>query len=158
MTDEKRQEYTLRITQANQSQLVVILYDLFFEYTGQAVEELSKGNRQAYSEQLDRAQDVLSELILSLNMDQDPAPAIYRVYLYVSARIGQARGSLKSEGLKDPLRMMHSLCDTYREDAKSDTSGPVMDNSQKVYAGLTYGRDSLNESMDEGSGSRGFFV
>ena len=158
MTSEKKQEYTLRITQANQSSLVVILYELFFEYVSEAVTALDQGDRHGYSVGLDRAQDVLCELIGSLHMEQDPAPAVYRVYLYVSARMGQAKGNLKKELLDDPLRFMHSLYETYKKDSASDTSSPVMDHSQKVYAGLTYGKGSLTESMDEGSGNRGFLV
>jgi flagellar protein FliS len=34
---------------------------------------------------------------------------------------------------------------------------PVMDNSQSVYAGLTYGRGSLNENL-VGNANRGFLV
>ena len=158
MTSEKKQEYTLKITQANKSGLVVILYELFFEYIEEARQALEAEDRHGYSVGIDRAQDVLTELIGSLNMEQDPAPAIYRVYLYVSARMGQAKGSLKKELLTDPLRLMHSLYETYKKDSASDTSAPVMDNSQKIYAGLTYGKSSLTESMDEGNGNRGFFV
>lgn len=35
--------------------------------------------------------------------------------------------------------------ESFEEIAKQDTSGPVMENSQQVYAGLTYGKGSLNE-------------
>ena len=105
----------------------------------------------------DKAQEALLQLIGSLNMEQDPAPAIYRVYLYVGAKMGQTRGSLKPENMDEPLRFMRSLYETYKKDSVNDTSGPVMDNSQKVYAGLTYGRGTLSESMDVSS-NRGFFV
>lgn len=158
MTNEKKQEYTLRITQANKSRLVVILYELFFDFIEEAGQAHAAGDKDAYFERLDKAQEALSELILSLNMEVDPAPAIYRVYLFVSASIGRARGSLKTNCLAPALDCMKRLYETYKSDSASDDSAPVMDNSQKVYAGLTYGKGDLTESMDDGRGSRGFFA
>ena len=158
MTKEKKQEYTLRITQANASALVVILYEMFFDYADEAKDALEQQDLKAFNEAMDKCSGVLGELILSLNHEQDLADTIYRIYLYVSARLGQARGSRDCKLLEDPLRFMHSLYETYKKDSACDTSGPVMDNSQKVYAGLTYGKGDLTETMDEGMGSRGFFV
>lgn len=48
------------------------------------------------------------------------------------------------------------LRDAYREVAAQDESTPVMENSQEIYAGLTYGRDSLTENMAYESTNRGF--
>ena len=48
------------------------------------------------------------------------------------------------------------LRDAYREVAAQDESTPVMENSQEVYAGLTYGRGSLTENMAYESTNRGF--
>ena len=158
MTDEKKQEYTLRITQANPSKLVVILYEMFFDFAQEAQEALNKQNRGDFYSALDKAQQALSQLIGSLNFDQDPAESIYRVYLYVSASMGVCRGKLQFAQMQTPLRLMRSLYDTYKTDSACDTRGPVMDNTQKVYAGLTYSKNSLTENMEEGAGSRGFFV
>ncbi len=35
MTDEKKQAYTVRITQANPTQLCVILYEILLDYLGE---------------------------------------------------------------------------------------------------------------------------
>ncbi len=158
MTDEKKQEYTRRITQANASKLVVILYELFFDFSDEALEALAKKDIPTFSMQLDKAQEALNQLIGSLQEENDLADSIYRVYLYVSARMGLIRANHDPELLTDPLRLMKSLFETYSKDSENDTSGPVMDNSQKVYAGLTYGKEALTESMDEGAGNRGFFA
>ncbi len=158
MTDEKKQEYTLRITQANPSKLVVILYEMFFDFADEAKEALGKQDRGSFYASLDKAQQALSQLIGSLNFEQDPAESIYRVYLYVSASMGVCRGKLRFDQMATPLKLMRSLYETYKADSAFDTRGPVMDNTQKVYAGLTYSRNSLTENMEEGAGNRGFFV
>ena len=157
MTHEKKQEYTLRITQANPSALVVINYEIFFDLIQEAKEYMSKDEKKDAALSLDKARQALNMLIDSLNMDQDPAPAIYQVYLYVSAMLGRTRGSMKPELMDDPIRLMRSLYETYKADSAGDDSSPVMDNSQKVYAGLTYGKGILSEDMSQDA-SRGFFV
>lgn len=158
MTSEKKQEYTLRITQANGTTLVVILYELFFDYIEETKEAKAAGDRQEFLRSLDKAQDCLSQLIGSLHMENELATSIYRVYLFVAAQLGYVRGSQKIEKLEDAKRLMKRLYEIYKEDVKSDTSGPVMDNSQSVYAGLTYGKSDLNVSLQQESFNRGFLV
>ena len=52
---------------------------------------------------------------------------------------------------------MEQLLPSFREVAKQDTSEAVMKNVQQIYAGLTYGRGSLNETIGVDIGKkRGF--
>ena len=45
----------------------------------------------------------------------------------------------------------------FKEVAKQDDSEAVMKNVQTIYAGLTYGRGTLNETIDSGAdANRGF--
>ena len=54
------------------------------------------------------------------------------------------------EGLVD------EIVSEVKEIEKEDTSEPTMGNIQTVYAGLTYGRHSLNESVAASSMNRGY--
>ena len=38
MTDEKKKEFTRRLTQCNASEMIVIQYDIFFTYLDDALE------------------------------------------------------------------------------------------------------------------------
>lgn len=164
MTDEKKQEFTLRISQANQSQLIVILYELFFYYMEEADNAYAGADYVGFCKELQKAHDCLNELIASLHTGSDDAQVeelaqtILKVYFFVSARIGAASGSKKKEPLADAVRMMQKLYKTYKEDAVNDTSAPVMGRAQTVYAGLTYGKNDLNVSLEDGSAGRGFYV
>lgn len=158
MTDEKKQEFTRRITQANKSELVVILYDIFFYYVDEAKNVYEKGDKIAFRQQLGYAHDTLNELIASLNMETELAQAIFQVYLFVSGKLGEAKGMAKPEPLEDPVRLMIKLYETYKADVKNDTSEAVMGNAQTVYAGLTYGKTDLTESFQTADPNRGFFA
>ena len=158
MTDEKKQEFTRRITQANKSQLVVILYDLFFYYIDEAKEILSQGEKKEFSASLDRAHACLNELIGSLHMEQPLAESICKVYFFVSGQIGLARGKESDAPLSDAVRLMDKLYQTYKADSACDTSGPVMGNVQTVVAGMTYGRSDVTESCQAADYNRGFWA
>ena len=55
--------------------------------------------------------------------------------------------------------VMTKLKNAFVEVAKQDDSGPVMQNTQQIYAGLTYGKGSLNEVLLSGNESnRGYRV
>ena len=63
------------------------------------------------------------------------------------------------ENLNAIIRIRQKLKDSFQEEAKEDLSGAVMENTQSVYAGLTYGKNSLNEVlMNDHEGSRGFMA
>lgn len=158
MTDEKKQEFTLRISQANKSQLIVILYELFFFYVEEAEASYAEGNISDYVSELKKAHDCLNELIASLNHEQELAQTLLKFYFYVSARLGAAIGSRKPEPLEDPKRLMKRHYEIYKKDAALDTSAPVMGHTQTVYAGLTYGKTDLNINREDGGGSRGFYA
>ena len=62
-----------------------------------------------------------------------------------------------------PERMGEENTDVYKRQAyatvsKEDTSGSVMENTQTVYAGLTYGKNQLMESLGNEGSLRGLRV
>ena len=61
-------------------------------------------------------------------------------------------------GIRRPIHLdaacevIRGLMESFEQVAKEDHSGPVMEHSQQLYAGLTYGKGTLNEvSFGEGS-------
>jgi flagellar protein FliS len=56
------------------------------------------------------------------------------------------------------LKNFRNLHDAYAELEKEDTSDKLMGNTQKVYAGLTYGKYSLNEDVTAVSYNRGLMA
>ena len=157
MTDEKKKEYTRRISQANKSGLVVILYELFFEYTNEAEQLFSQNDKKGFSKAIFRAHDCLNELIASLNMEMELAGNLLQIYMFISGQLGYANGKKDAAPLKDVNRLMKKLYETYKKDSENDTSLPVMQSAQVVYAGLTYGKDDINESYMK-DGNRGFLA
>lgn len=53
---------------------------------------------------------------------------------------------------------MSKLHDAYEKVGEQDTSGPIMENTQTVYAGLTYGKNTLTENLYDQGSNRGFRI
>ena len=59
--------------------------------------------------------------------------------------------------LDSAMNVMNTLYIGFEGVAKEDNSPPLMENTQQLYAGLTYGKGSLNETyIDPKEHSRGF--
>ena len=158
MKKEKKQEFTLRITNANKTQMVVILYDMVLTYLEDAVEAFEKNNQKEYTWNIERAKDCIDELLNSLRMEYDISGVLRGLYYFYKRELTTAAVQLKKERVLPIMQMIGELKESYEKISKQDTSAPVMENAQTVYAGLTYGKDSLNINLSDQGTSRGFCV
>lgn len=158
MTREVKQQFTLRITQANSTDLVVILYEMVLCYLEESKEALKTSDREAFHEAVRKTRGCVNELISSLKMEYEPAPALLQLYMFCIRRLaaGEVKRDLKP--LEEIERVMRPLYDAYKKIAVQNDAGPIMGNSQTVYAGLTYGRDNLTENMADQGANRGMYV
>lgn len=156
MTREHKQQFTLRITQANKTELIVILYEIVLGYMEDAEVALDAGNITEFREALRKVRSCFGELIASLNFDYELAARLLSLYLYCNRELTKADVRKEKEPLMHIRSIISKLLEAYRELAGQDTSGPVMHNSQTVYAGLTYGKNSLSENLADQGANRGF--
>ncbi len=158
MTKELKQEYTLRITQANKTQLITILYEMTLLYVDEAGEAFSSGNRDGFKNAIRRIQGCMCELMDSLNLEYEIAQNLLQLYLYINREVASAALHYNPENLGHVRPIVEKLAAAYRQIEAQDVTGPVMGNTQTVYAGLTYGRDTLVENTADPASNRGFCV
>ena len=158
MTRELKQEYTLRITQANKTQLITILYEMVLIYIDEAEAALSEDDRTEYKSAIRKIRGCMNELTASLNLEYDLAQNLLQLYLYVNRELVQASVHYEKENLEHIRLVIGELQKAYKKIEDQDVSGPVMGNTQTVYAGLTYGRNTLTENITDPASNRGFCV
>lgn len=158
MTAELKQQYTLRITQANKTQLITILYEMALQYIDEAQDALDAEDKTSFRSAIRRIRGCMNELTASLNLEYELAQHILQLYLYVNRELGKASTYYERENLEHIRSVISQLHDAYRQIEGQDTSGPVMGNTQTVYAGLTYGKNTLTENIADTSSNRGFCV
>lgn len=156
MTDELKKEFTLKITQANATELIVILYDMILVYIKEAGDFWESDNKEGYFQSLRKIRNCIGELMESLNLEYEIARNMYSLYVFFLKEI--VRAEIKQEGyayLESIKPMIESLRNAYNQVALENKSGPLMQNAQTVYAGLTYGRKDVNVNLEQLS-NRGF--
>ncbi len=160
MDKEKIERYSFKVTQANRTQLVVIVYDIIMDDLRTAKEEYADHRIDDFVRTIKHGQKFLIELMRTLDCQYQISLDIMSLYLYINKKIIQAMIQRKPdalEGLEDILLKLRSSFDII---SRTDYSGPVMQNTEQVYAGLTYHKGNLNEAyLDAGNQiKRGFTV
>lgn len=148
MTDEKVREFSLRISQATRTGLVVITDEIIISYIDSAQKALEGAHIEDFRFQIGKAKQFLDGLSSALDMRFEISHELLRLYAYVRKCLIMSEIRESEKELLQCRRVMESLKQAFEKVAESDQSGLVMEGSQKVYAGLTYGPGStLNETV-----------
>lgn len=158
MTREDKQQFTRRIAQANPTELSVILYEMLLCYLREAREALGQEQETELHEAARKVRGCLNELLNSLHREYSPAPELSRLYLFCIRRLAIGEYRRRPEAFDEIERVIKPLHDAYQSIAGKNSAGPVMNNSQAVYAGLTYGRQALTENMADQGANRGMLI
>lgn len=153
MTKDAIQTYSRRVTQANQSELTVITFEIFLDYINDAVNCYEMGGKDDYALYLGKARSFLTEIMAALNFENTVSFNLIRIYEYVYGSLVRLEKHADMELLSRIKGMMQTLLEAFRKVAASDKSSGVMENAQQIYAGLTYGKGYLNETCRGGGGS-----
>ena len=157
MDNSLKQEFTRRLSQCNNGEMIVIMYEIVFAYMDEARVAYNEGAYEEYKAAVKKAQGAIDTLIHALNFKYDVAKNLHQLYVYSKNCLAKAIYQNKTDGIEETERILKRLYSAFCEAAKSDTSGPLMRNTQQVYAGMTYGRATLNENCIDDN-HRGFFV
>lgn len=157
MTDELRQDFTRRLSQCNQGGMIVIIYDIYFAYMDDARAGFKNKDTELFKASVRKAGQTIDELINALNMSYDIAKQLLPLYKYCKIQLSKALYENKAERLDEADQIMKRLYDSFVEAARQDTSESLMENTQQVYAGITYGRNDLVENCISDA-QRGFFA
>ena len=158
MDKEKQKDFARRVTQANRTELVAVTCDIIIENIECASGMLKTGNAPEYRNELKSAQNFLGELIRSLDYNYPIASDLLKIYAYVQKILVASDVSGKDKGLEEVRGIMAKIGSAFTQIAPQDTSGSVMENTQQIVAGLTYGKGTLNEADVTAGSNRGFLA
>lgn len=158
MENELKQDFTRRLSQCNKGQMIVIIYDIFFAYAQDIRDSYEKKEDELFRESVRKAQKTVAELQSALDFSYPIATELRDLYVCVKKLLAETMYKRDLEALDNAERIMKPLYEGFVEAAKQDTSEPLMKNTQKVYAGMTYGRQNLTENLVQMSDNRGFLI
>ena len=159
MVKEKQKDFARRITQANRTELLVVTYDILIEEIEEAERLYNGGDIEEYRRSAKRAQRFIAELMSTLDFEYPISGQLLRLYEYVQRLLIKSDISGIPYKLDSARNVISGLRSAYAKIAETDDSAPLMENTQSVFAGLTYGKGSLNETdLDPNSANRGFLA
>lgn len=156
MKNELKKEFAMRISQANNVQMIIIAYEMVQTYIQDALD--SKDNATAYTGNIELASKCIDELKANLHYEYEPAKALKELYLYMKSRLRDARYNKDYEALTEIDGYVSKLKESYESIKDMDTSDPLMSNTQSVLTGITYGRNQVLDELSNDIGNRGYLV
>ena len=159
MNKETIQSFAARITQASKSELVVILYEMTLVRIEEAERAYQENDLSNFDKELKSAQKYVSELMAALDYRYVISYDLLSLYMHTNKHIITAIVKRNPLTLSYAKAILQKLLVGFEEVSKTDKSGPMMRNTQQLYAGLTYGKGTLNETyIDPSNKSRGFIA
>ncbi|HKL98417.1 MAG TPA: flagellar protein FliS [Mobilitalea sp.] len=159
MNREQIHDFTTRVSQASKSELIVILYEMTLAELKEAKLAYQAEDYMLFDRDLKKAQKYVSELTAVLDYRYPLSYDLLSLYLYTNKRIITAIIKKNPISLDSAEVVIGKLLTGFEGISKQDMSGPVMQNSQQLYAGLTYGKGKLNETyLDPENRNRGFIA
>lgn len=157
MTNETIKKYTRRIAEANKTEIIAIVYEILEIYLDDAIMAHKEGDMELFDSSLKKASKCFNDLIDALDLQYEISKNLMSIYMFMNKEISIASVKRDAVTVSRIQAMVTKLKISFEELAKQDESNAVMGNAQGVYAGLTYGKGTLNESIDIQS-NRGFKI
>lgn len=158
MTKEQIQNFTFRISNANRTDMIAILYDMGIEYLNGALTALKESKFKDFSDEIYRFRGVNRELMDSVNNETQIGRNFLSIYVFMGRMVTEALINREGEPLKRVIRMLTKMSETYRELGKKDPTGPVMEHAETVYSGFTYNRNRVTDNVSNADVNRGFLA
>ncbi|WFR57547.1 flagellar protein FliS [Anaerocolumna sp. AGMB13025] len=149
--------FAARVTQASRTELVVIMYEVILTDIDCAKTCYNKEDTVKFEQELKHAQRFLNELMATLNYRYELSYQLMSLYIFINKSLVTAVFQKNADILEEAEAVLKVLLEGFKGTVKEDLSGPVMQNTQQLYAGLTYGRGVLNETyLNANEQSRGY--
>jgi flagellar protein FliS len=120
-----------QIKTASRGKLIVLLYDGLLKFLDIAIENIPKKKYDIVNKNIIKAQDIISELIMSLNMEAgDVSGKLMSIYTFLNKKLIEANVQKDPEGIKFVRKMMYELREAWGEVAKK-SGNPDMKEMKK---------------------------
>ena len=158
MNKQTLQAFATRVTQANRSELVVVIYEAALASIAEGKSALEAGVIPDARHEIDRAKRLIQELMYALDMHYNISTYLRQLYIFGYRELCQGIANRDPERFDHTTHILEGLLPSFKEVAKQDDSAPLMENTQTIVAGLTYGPGSdLRETIGVGiNPNRGF--
>lgn len=156
MIDDSVKTYQNRIVNANREQLLLITFELLLKGIDRSIEAINNNDEDTYNQTMVKVHKYHRELTDTLDMSYDISRNLLSLYIYINKLLIQASIEFNKEPLIEAKEIINIILEGFKQAAKGSNTESLIKNPQTLYAGLTYGRGTLNETIINENRSRGF--
>ncbi|XOK61318.1 flagellar export chaperone FliS [Paenibacillus elgii] len=119
--NQQAQQLYLRtqVSTAAPGELTLLLYNGCIKFMKQAQEALVTKNYSEKNINIKKAQDIIDELMITLNMDYEISKNLKMLYVFIKEQLFEANFKLNMESLETSISLVTELRDTWVEALKS---------------------------------------
>ncbi len=128
------------ITTANQSKLILMLYDGAIRFLKIAESKMDFHSYDVVNTNIIKAQDIITELMVSLNMEAggEVAENLLNLYAYMKKRLIEANMKKDAGIVKEVIRHMETLRSAWEEAGRKGVPVPESSMSRSRAAGVSF--------------------
>lgn len=156
MTNEKKQDFTRRICNANETELLALVLEMTDAYLEDFLAEL--GDKEKTKKNYEHVLQCIRHLQKNLYLGSEMGQNLFSIYQFVENEVTKAQIKQKAGHVMECRTYLQTLADSLWKLGEKDTSKPVMENAEKLYVGLTYSGQGLDISSSSLSGNRGYLA
>lgn len=114
---------TLSVQTAGPGKLLMMLYDGLVLFLKQAGKAIASGQPQEAHNFLIKAQDIVTELSCTLNMDYEISKNLFQLYAYLKRRLVEANLKKDEQIVEEALSLATELRDTWAQVVEPEQTG-----------------------------------
>jgi flagellar protein FliS len=118
ITNPYQQYRQQSVMTASPGELTLMMYNGCIRFIKQAIQHIKDKDVEGAHNAIIRVQDIVSELMLSLNMDYQVSDNLMSLYDYIFRRLVEANTKKDTEILEEVLGLITELRDTWAEAVK----------------------------------------
>jgi len=147
-------DFQTRIVNAGRGELLIINYEMLLAQLDEVIEAIELDNDVAYGKAMENAFKLLRELSGNLDYSYEISKELISIYIYINKKFIDTSLSKKVSDIEEAKKLLAILLEGWKLTEFKEEE-PIITNGQKVYAGLTYGKNDLNVIVDHAN-ERGF--
>lgn len=142
-----------RVANANDAQLVAIMYEGLISTIKSGIEYIENGNKEKLNSSVNKVREILAELIATLEGDSEIAGNLISVYIYLNKLVTEAELKQDKGKLEEAIKVITPLYEAWQELGEKEESeiddgsevAATSTNSPTIVAGMTYSKGQLND-------------
>lgn len=122
-----------QVTTANQGKLIVMLYDGAIKFLNIAIDNMDPKKYDLVNANIIKAQDIITELMLSLNMKEggELSNNLFNLYVYFKKRLLEANINKDAEIIRSVIKNLKDLRDAWDKISASEAKSDKIETNAK---------------------------